>query len=901
MAVFCSEIEVAQILAAGADSNILNKEGRSALHLACRARKSNIVGLLISKLGQELIDKADLSQRTALHDACTSGRHESVYDLLRAGASVNFKDSNGRTPLHACAESTLERSLSLLRDSRNNFYGQGPPDQCRPVTDLMEEPWYSQKRCTQPTFTEHDTVRIGSIVSTLIAAGADVNALDRSGRTPLDLSLMLECHEMTAALRFSHPKIQKSLQLEEMDLRLQIELALKQKPSVIGQNSSDPVMKEVLENPSKYLSRLTSSDIDRIVSYHENNSTMPFYDEAPLLQIAAKYGLTEIVERLGTRVSYYDSAPPLKPPEKDDTMMKPYSFPISTKKSQDIVPILQTACERAFPNLRMLEVLIEKCGVDVNARSRKAPDPHSSYGSEKVDIESPALHCLASAEYFWQLDGIQFLVQNGADVDAKNEKGETALHIASTSPTQDNMGNMHGFWKPSCVKVLLELGANPNAISNDGLAPLHRAASSAEIMRSLLQFGANLSVGKTSPIFFAIMKQNFEALRVILGAGGDPNAVAEPFSISPGITDQTRTALFCASFATSLNRQTSESVPLIKLLIESGADVNATLNDRETLIHYVFEHAEYDTVQAFLDCHDKVNFNTKDQLGRNVLLAACDWTGVAPGYRHKHWFAKEPCPLIRLLGYGVDLLAVSEDGRNVLHHLMDNPDFEQDMILELLDREPEACTLLMQKKDKQGFNPFHSALRVLRPEVCFKLMAMGANLLDSDPSGATALHHIARQYLQVHRPSQKRFVYENYSKEHYEKCLKLWKKYFDLGGSINVCDNSGSPPLFSYLSSPPRDSGGDPKEYCCHVDNFTKLFDVEELDINIKNNEGESALHIIAGRAKTHYTKESHERQLFKFFLKRLDPLSEDKSARTALDVAAATGKTDILELFKRS
>lgn len=663
-------------------------------------------------------------------------------------------------------------------------------------------------------------------------------------------------------------------------------------------------MKDVLENPSKYLSRLTSSDIDWIVTYHENNTTVPFYDEAPLLRVAAQHGLTEIVERLGTRVSCYDNAPHPEPVEKGDSIVKPNSFPVSTKELQFIIPILQTACERASSNLKMLETLIEGCGVDVNATSQKAPDPYSSFRSKKVNTQSTALHWLASAEYFWQLDGIRFLVRHGGNIEAKNEEGETPLHIAITAPSEGSMGSMssiHGFWKSSCVKVLLDLGANPNAISNDGLAPLHRAASSAEITRSLLQRGADVSVGKHSPLFLAIREQNLETLRLILEAGGDPNAVTELFSIRPAITDLARTALFCASFCSGLNRQISESMPLISLLIENGADVNAPLNGRETLIYHMFEHGEYDTVHAFLGNHDTIDFNTKDQFGRNVLLAACNWTRGVLGYRYQHWFAREPCPIIRLLEYVADPLGGSDYGRNVLRHLMDNPDFEQDMILELLNRETGLCTILIKQVDKQGFDAFHSALRVLRPEICFKLMTMGANLLDPDPSGATALHYIAGQYLQVRRSSRNKFSGKDHNKEHQGNCLKLWKNYIDLGASINACDNTGSPPLFSYLSSPPRDDSRDSSKSCCNVDNFSVLFDVEDLAINIRNNDGESALHVIAKRDKTYYTKEAHEGQLSNFFLKWLDPLSEDKGAKTALDVAAATGKTDILELFKRS
>ena len=271
-------------------------------------------------------------------------------------------------------------------------------------------------------------------MSTLLAAGADINALDRSGRTPLDLSLLFGCLEMTAALRFAHTESQNSLQLQQMNLRLQVELALRQTSGIISQNPSDLVMKEVVETPSKYLSRLTLSDIDWIVTYHESNTKVPFYDEASLLRSAAEHGLTEIVERLRTRTSFYDNAPPPQPPEKDDTMVKPYSFQTSTKGLQDIIPILQTACGRAFPNLEMLETLIEKCGVDVNARSRKAPDPYSSYGSEKGDTQSTALHYLASAEYFWQLDGIRFLVQHGADIDAKNRKGRRLSILRVQAP-----------------------------------------------------------------------------------------------------------------------------------------------------------------------------------------------------------------------------------------------------------------------------------------------------------------------------------------------------------------------------------------------------------------------------------------------------------------------------------
>jgi ankyrin repeat protein len=429
------------------------------------------------------------------------------------------------------------------------------------------------------------------------------------------------------------------------------------------------------------------------------------------------------------------------------------------------------------------------------------------------------------------------------------------------------MGGYAGFWRPQCVDLLLTLGANPNTVDTNGLTPLYEAASSAHITKSLLRSGAELSAGKISPIFNAIFQQNVEVLAAILDAGGDVNAVTDPFSIEPAITDQARTALFCASFALQLNRHTPESVPLIKLLIQRGADMYAALNDRETLVHYVFEHGAYEAVCAFLDCHEKINLEARDQLGRTVLLAACNWTEVAPGYNHKHWYAKEPPPVMRLLEYGADIMALSNDGKNVLHHLLDNPDIEQDTIMQLIDQETEACKKMLKHKDHEGYTPFHSALRVLRPDICFKLLSLGADILTPDPTGATALHHIAAQYLQRDRPQRGLHLTQKHSEDHHARALALYNRYLALNpSSINIRDATGSPPLFAFLSS--HSTHRDREVKCCHLSRFPDLFSSSEVDLAARNNDGETALHVIARRENGYGEDEGHDRLLMEFFVK---------------------------------
>jgi ankyrin repeat protein len=118
----------------------------------------------------------------------------------------------------------------------------------------------------------------------------------------------------------------------------------------------------------------------------------------------------------------------------------------------------------------------------------------------------------------------------------------------------------------------------------------------------------------------------------------------------------------------------------------------------------------------------------------------------------------------------------------------------------------------------------------------------------------------------------------------------------NLGGDINARDNEGSPPLFFYLR---KCNTVD----CNTVDYSTadslKNFEVllGNADVQVRNNDGETALHVIARKEKGYIES---DRELFRFMVaKGLDPLAEDGKGRSSLDVAAACGKNRILDLFQ--
>lgn len=102
LAATISEGLVARRIRYGANTCATTYEGRNLLHIAARARQSNIVGLLLehySTIGRlDLVNSPDERGRTPLHDACRSGQLESVALLLKAGADPTIKDNDGLTP-----------------------------------------------------------------------------------------------------------------------------------------------------------------------------------------------------------------------------------------------------------------------------------------------------------------------------------------------------------------------------------------------------------------------------------------------------------------------------------------------------------------------------------------------------------------------------------------------------------------------------------------------------------------------------------------------------------------------------------------------------------------------------------------------------------------------------------
>lgn len=108
--------------------------------------------------------------RTALHYAANDGDVERCRALLQAGAGPNAQDDNGWTPLHFAAQAYSAPVTALLLDASAN-------PQLR--DSFGNTPLHKAVFCSRGD---------GSVIAHLRNAGADPNALNNHGVSPVSLA-----------------------------------------------------------------------------------------------------------------------------------------------------------------------------------------------------------------------------------------------------------------------------------------------------------------------------------------------------------------------------------------------------------------------------------------------------------------------------------------------------------------------------------------------------------------------------------------------------------------------------------------------------------------------------------------------------------------------------------------
>ena len=148
---------------------------QQTLHEAAEEGDADAVRALIAS-GTD-VNTGDSNGNTPLHVAASYGHTELVGALIRAGADVNASNQGGQTPLHAAALRDYSLAEALVRTIlKNATISVSITVKDGSSTAKLDGTW-SGTDATEP--------RQAGTVRALIRAGADVNARDEGGLTPL--------------------------------------------------------------------------------------------------------------------------------------------------------------------------------------------------------------------------------------------------------------------------------------------------------------------------------------------------------------------------------------------------------------------------------------------------------------------------------------------------------------------------------------------------------------------------------------------------------------------------------------------------------------------------------------------------------------------------------------------
>ena len=452
------------------------------------------------------------------------------------------------------------------------------------------------------------------------------------------------------------------------------------------------------------------------------------------------------------------------------------------------------------------------------------------------------------------IEQVKKLISQGADVNAKDERGRAPLWIAVEAHNME------------LLELLIAKGADVNAEDESGQTVVDRCiledwAPRKYVVELLVSKGAGIST--LQPIHLAAYLGNFDKIKAYVDTDNDVNARSK--------------GGHCPLHTAAVGGQRE----IIEFLVAKGADINSRDKVGDTPFHYAVRpwEARKDVIELLLakgaDINAKGNWgytpvDVASSMGQKwVLRLLLQRGGVASTIR----LAARAGDIARLK----DLIKSDTDVEDV--KILDNAASRGNT---------EVVSFLIEKgadvnaKRDDGWTPLHSAAYKRREDTARVLIAAGANVNAKTKWGTTPLHAA---------------VSRGYKGPNNEDVVRL---LLEKGAEVNARDNSGNTALDVAAARTPglgqlllaKGAEVTTLESAAYVGDVQKVksFIKRGVDIRAKTSSGETPLHAAA--------RGGHKNVVELLIAEGADIHAKNRRRRTALDESARSGHKDVAELL---
>ncbi|XP_039990473.1 poly [ADP-ribose] polymerase tankyrase-2-like isoform X5 [Xiphias gladius] len=415
--------------------------------------------------------------------------------------------------------------------------------------------------------------------------------------------------------------------------------------------------------------------------------------------------------------------------------------------------------------------LFEACRCGDLERVRKLVMADNVNSRDTAGRKSTPLHFAAG---FGRKDVVDFLLQNGANVHARDDGGLISLHNACS------------FGHAEVVRLLLHHGADANARDNWNYTPLHEAAikGKIDVCIVLLQHGAEPTIRNTDGRT-ALDLAELSAKAVLTGeyrkdellesarSGNEEKLMAllTPLNVNCHASDGRKSTPL--HLAAGYNR-----VKTVRLLLQHGADVHAKDKGNLVPLHNACSYGHYEVTEllvkhgACVNAMDLWQFTPLHEAASKNRVEVCSLLlsyGADPTFLNCHNKSAidlaPTSPLKEQLAHefrGQSLLQAAREAdvvRVKKHLSLETVAFKhphsQETALHCASASPytkrkQVCELLLRRganvneKTKDLLTPLHLASEKANNDVIEVLVKHEAKVNAVDHLGQTALHRAAR-------------------------------------------------------------------------------------------------------------------------------------------------------------